>query len=248
MTLQSNFDCKIIIPARFKSSRFQGKPLELILGIPMIKRVWLQCIKALAEKDVFVATDSEKIFNYCEEESIQVVMTSEECLTGTDRLYEVSEEINADIYINVQGDEPLINPNDIKKIIKESQNNPSQILNAMAKITDEKDFKSPSVPKVVFDLNKNLLFMSRSPIPTTKENSFIEAYKQVCIYAFPKKMLHLFAQKGEKTPIEKIEDIEILRFLEMGIPVKMVEVSQSSIAVDYPKDIEKVENVLRGNQ
>ncbi len=247
MTHQSNLDCKIIIPARYKSSRFEGKPLAPILGIPMIKRVWSQCIKAINEENVYVATDSKRISDFCSNEGIRSIMTSKDCLTGTDRVFEASKKINADLYINVQGDEPIIDPSDISRVITASEEYPNDIINAMSKISEENDFRSPSVPKVICDTEKNLLFMSRAPIPTNKNNDFVSAYKQVCIYAFPKHALELFASNTSKTPIESIEDIEILRFLEMGIRVKMIEVSQSSIAVDYPEDIEKVENVLRGH-
>ena len=247
MTHQSNLDCKIIIPARYQSSRFEGKPLAPIHGIPMIKRVWSQCAKAINEENVYVATDSNRINDFCAAEGIRSIMTSKNCLTGTDRVFEASQKIDADLYINVQGDEPLIDPLDIKKVIAESIENPGEVINAMAKISDENDFRSSGVPKVVCDTKQNLLFMSRAPIPTNKNNDFVDAYKQVCIYAFTKQSLELFAEHPTKTPIENIEDIEILRFLEMGIKVKMIEVSQSSIAVDYPKDIEKVENALRGH-
>tara|TARA_B100001142_G_scaffold141577_1_gene142807 strand:+ start:8709 stop:9458 length:750 start_codon:yes stop_codon:yes gene_type:complete len=247
MTHQSNLDCKIIIPARYQSSRFEGKPLAPILGIPMIKRVWTQCIKAINEENVYVATDSNRINDFCSTEGIRSIMTSEACLTGTDRVFEASQVIDADLYINVQGDEPLIDPLDIRKVITESMKNPNEIINAMAEISDESDFRSSGVPKVICDTKGNLLYMSRASIPTNKNNDYVKAYKQVCIYAFPKHALKSFASNTEKTPIESIEDIEILRFLEMGIKVKMIEVSQSSIAVDYPEDILKVENALRGH-
>lgn len=247
MIHQSNLDCKIIIPARYQSSRFEGKPLAPIHGIPMIKRVWSQCAKAINEENVYVATDSNRINDFCAAEGIRSIMTSKNCLTGTDRVFEASQKIDADLYINVQGDEPLIDPLDIKKVIAESIENPGEVINAMAKISDENDFRSSGVPKVICDTKQNLLFMSRAPIPTNKNNDFVDAYKQVCIYAFTKQSLELFAEHTTKTPIENIEDIEILRFLEMGIKVKMIEVSQSSIAVDYPKDIERVENALRGH-
>ena len=247
MTHQSNLDCKIIIPARYQSSRFEGKPLAPILGIPMIKRVWTQCIKAINEENVYVATDSNRINDFCSAEGIRSIMTSEACLTGTDRVFEASQVIDADLYINVQGDEPLIDPLDIRKVIAESMKNPNEIINAMAEISDESDFRSSGVPKVICDTKGNLLYMSRASIPTNKNNDYVKAYKQVCIYAFPKHALESFASNTEKTPIESIEDIEILRFLEMGIKVKMIEVSQSSIAVDYPEDIQKVENALRGH-
>lgn len=237
---------KIIIPARYESSRFPGKPLAKIHGIPMIKRVWLKCIEVLSEKDVFIATDSKVIYDYCNENSINVIMTPK-CLTGSDRVYQASLKIPADIYINVQGDEPLISPQDIESVISFSRKSPDSVINAMCLITELEDFNSAAIPKVVVNMNNNLLYMSRASIPLTKNKTMVRAYKQVCIYAFPKNALEKFAAQTDKTPLESIEDIEILRFLEMSIPVKMLEVSSSSIAVDYPQDIERVENELSSN-
>ena len=174
-------------------------------------------------------------------------MTSPDCLTGTDRIYEASKKINADLYINIQGDEPLINPDDIRKVIKTSEKYPEKIINAMCPILTSEDFDNPSIPKVVISQSGKLLFISRSPIPVNKKRNFISAMKQVCIYSFPSDKLGLFGQMKNKTPLEEIEDIEILRFLEMGIDIKMVEVSSSSIAVDHPEDIEKVLEVLNAS-
>jgi 3-deoxy-manno-octulosonate cytidylyltransferase (CMP-KDO synthetase) len=234
---------KIIIPARFESTRFPGKPLVEINGIPMIKRVWLKCIQALDEKDVYVATDSKIIYDFCKENAINVVLTPE-CLTGSDRVYQASLKIDADIYINVQGDEPLISPYDIESVISVSKELPNSVINAMSPITEFIDFNSSAIPKVVVNMESDLLYMSRASIPLTKKKTMVKAYKQVCIYAFPKKTLEMFANQSSKTPLESIEDIEILRFLELNVPVKMIEVSSSSIAVDYPEDVKRVENVL----
>ena len=110
-------DTAIIIPARFQSTRFPGKPLVDILGQSMIQRVWEQCKKALSKENIFVATDSEKIQNHCSDLNIQTIITSSNCLTGTYRVYEASKKINAKTIINVQGDEPLINPDDILKVL-----------------------------------------------------------------------------------------------------------------------------------
>jgi 3-deoxy-manno-octulosonate cytidylyltransferase (CMP-KDO synthetase) len=140
----------------------------------------------------------------------------------------------------VQGDEPLINPEDIKAVINEYEKAPNTIINAMCRLKDEQEFRSFTVPKVVTSKSGNLLYMSRSPIPVTKSNQFHSGYKQVCIYAFSKEHLEFFASHQEKTQIEAIEDIEILRFLENDIPVKMIEVASSSIAVDIPEDLERV--------
>ncbi|MBT3392805.1 MAG: 3-deoxy-manno-octulosonate cytidylyltransferase [Elusimicrobiaceae bacterium] len=234
----------IVIPARYKSSRFEGKPLAKIKGKPMIAYVYDVCIKVLAKENVYVATDDDRIKEFCESYGMRVVMTSRECLTGTDRVYEASKQIDADVIINVQGDEPLILENDIKKIIEASKTSPKKIINGMCDIDDENDFRSLTVPKVVCNLDNELLYMSRASIPTNKKGEFVSAKKQVCIYAFPKNNLKDFYEYGKKTDLEKIEDIEILRFLELGYKIQMVSVSQSSIAVDTPEDLEKVEQIL----
>lgn len=234
----------IVIPARYESSRFPGKPLALIAGESMISRVWKRCCQALSASQVYVATDNERIRAHCEDLGIQVVMTSSNCLTGTDRVYEVSQKIKADIYINVQGDEPLIEPDDIQTVIEKAKQNPSNIINAMCPIQSESDFYSSSVPKVVARPDGRLLYMSRANIPTDKKLNFVSAKKQVCIYAFNQQSLVDFASVDSKTPLEQIEDIEILRFLELGYEVNMVDVSSASIAVDFPEDVERVEGEL----
>jgi len=239
-------DYLVVIPARYESTRFPGKPLVEICGKSMIHRVWEKCVQSLSREQVLVATDDERIINHCTENNMNAVLTSKNCLTGTDRIYEVSKTIKSKIYINVQGDEPLISPEDIIKIINTSKNAPKAIINGMCSIKNQEDHKNPNIPKVVVDQNSNLLYISRGAIPINKKLEFIEAKKQVCIYAFPYDALHKYGSVAEKTPLEKIEDIEILRFLEMGITVKMVEVSDSSIAVDIPEDLDKVIAAISG--
>ena len=170
-----------------------------------------------------------------------------ECLTGSDRVYQASLILEADVFINVQGDEPLISPEDIKSVINASEMHQNSIINAMCPITNDVDFRSSAIPKVAVNMKNDLLYMSRAPIPLTKKKTMIKAYKQVCIYAFPVKALEKFATQKTKTPFESIEDIEILRFLEMGLSVKMIEVNNTSIAVDYPEDVKRVENELNSN-
>lgn len=230
----------VIIPARYQSSRFPGKPLVDLCGKSMIQHVWERCCEAVGQELVYVATDSQKIQHACTEFGAKVIMTSPECLTGTDRLAEANEQLNADFIINVQGDEPLVEPNDICKVIDAYKKEPNTIINAMCTISSEEEFRSFTVPKVVVSKTNKLLYMSRSPIPVDKCGVFASANKQVCIYAFSKKHLEFFASHSAKTKIEKIEDIEILRFLENDIPVHMVSVSSSSIAIDTPSDVQKV--------
>lgn len=230
----------LIIPARYKSSRFPGKPLIVLNGKTMIQRVWEQCCKAFDPNLIFVATENEKILEHCLENGIQCVMTSDNCLTGTDRVAEVAKQIDADYYINVQGDEPVINPNDIAKIVELLSKANGEILNGFCEIDNADDYFSVSVPKVVMRQDNRLLYMSRAPIPGNKNNIFQKGFRQVCIYAFPKQALEVFSNSTEKTPMELEEDIEILRFLEMGYEVKMVKMSKESIPIDNPEDVDKV--------
>lgn len=232
-----------MIPARFSSTRYPGKPLVDICGKTMIQHVWEKCKEVSNEIPVFVVTDSERIRKVVEEFGGQVVMTSSDCLTGTDRLAEAVEKLSFDYIINVQGDEPLIDPSDIKAVI-EAHKREKCIVNAMTSIRCEQEFNSLTIPKVVFDNNNNLLYMSRSPIPGNKDGCFINAYKQVCIYAFSKEDLLFFKSRTSKTSLEELEDIEILRFLENGFKVKMVELSTGSVAVDTPEDRKRVEEIL----
>jgi len=210
----------------------------------MIRRVWEQCVKAIPAEKVFVATDDNKIKNHCSSQNMQFVMTSDNCLTGTDRVYESSLQIKADIFINVQGDEPLIKPSDILTVFEEAKKNPEKIINAMCPVKNETEYRNANIPKVVVSLEGKLLYMSRAPIPTDKSLGFKKSMRQVCIYSFPFDSLKAFSERKEKTPLEKIEDIEILRFLEIGYSVQMVEVSGSSVAVDIPEDVAKVEVAL----
>ena len=229
-----------MIPARYQSSRFPGKPLADIGGRTLIQRVWQQSVQAINNNDLYVLTDDERIINHCHEHHMQCLLTSKKCLTGTDRLYEASLSIDADIYINIQGDEPLINPKDIEKVMEAALAKPDQIINAMCPIMIEEDFNSSSIPKVVVSKSGRLLYISRAPIPSSKKQEFSSSMKQVCIYAFPKDQLNFFGKQNNKSKLESIEDIEILRFIEYDIDIQMLEVSSDSIAVDYPEDIERV--------
>lgn len=237
----------VVIPARYESSRFPGKPLVDICGKSMIQHVWERCCLAVPKELVFVATDNEKIKDAVESFGGQVVMTSSSCMTGTDRLAEANLILDCDFLINVQGDEPLIEPDDINAVIKCYKNNPGTVVNAMAKIHIEEDFRSKSVPKLVTSLSGKLLYMSRAPIPTNKEHELKTAYKQVCIYAFAREHLEMFANAQQKTPVEEIEDIEILRFLENDVFVQMIEVNDSSVAVDFPSDVGRVVKLILAN-
>ena len=234
----------VIIPARYQSSRLVGKPLIKIHGIPMIIRTYNQCCKAIDPKFIFVATDNIKIRKECESTGIKVIMTSKNCLTGTDRVFEASKKIKANTYINVQGDEPLLNPIDLTLLIKEAKKYPNEIISGYCDIKNEKEYRNFNIPKIIKSKKNYLLYASRASIPFNKKNKFMKAWRQVCIYAFPKKTLKIFYTQKKKTQIESIEDIEYLRFLELGYKIKTLKMSDRSIAVDTKEDLKKVRKVL----
>ena len=161
-----------VIPARFKSKRFPGKPLKKILGIPMLLRTYRQCVKAVGKKDLFVATDSKNITNFCKTNNMQYCLTSEKCLTGTDRVAEFSKKKNYTNFINIQGDEPIFNPKDLRKILNETKKNPNFVLGGFCKIKKKADFFNPNIPKIVIDKKNYLLYMSRASIPGNKKKNF----------------------------------------------------------------------------
>jgi len=233
-----------VIPARYKSSRFPGKPLADIHGKPMIWWVYSHAAKVGDFNEVYVATDDITIEKKCIELGLKVIMTSESHKTGTDRVGEVAEKITADLYVNIQGDEPLIESDTIKKAIEPfySEENIS-VTNLMTKIKKQDEILDITVPKVVVNANSEAVFMSRLPIPYPKGDVEVNYYKQVCVYGFTPESLNFYC-RSDRGAIERVEDIEILRFIESGYKVKMVEVSQDTIGVDTEKDLENVRRII----
>jgi 3-deoxy-manno-octulosonate cytidylyltransferase (CMP-KDO synthetase) len=242
---QKSMKIIIVIPARMESSRLPGKPLIDINGKSLIQRTYNQCLKAFSKERVYVATDDDKIVNHCKDNNMQVIMTSSDCLTGTDRVAEVAEQVEADYYINVQGDEPLMNPKDILDTEAAIQKFEGEVINGYAKIEEEDLYKSLTIPKLVFRPDGRLLYMSRHSIPGNKAGKFEQSWRQICVYAYPKSALQDFVAHGKKTPLESMEDLEILRFLELGYEVRMIPLSSDSIAVDVPEDVERVLEKLK---
>ena len=235
----------IIIPARYGSSRYRGKPLVKILGREMILRVADIC-KKIKNVRVFIATDSKKIANVAEKNGYDYIMTSKNCLTGTDRVAEASKKIKSEIFINVQGDEPTISPRDIQKIINTKKKFPNHVICGYDKIHNFESPKNINLPKVVVNSKDELTYISRALVPgTKKKNQNINYFKQVCIYAFNKKQLKKFHLKKRKSIIEKIEDIEILRFFDLDEKIKMVKLNSNSVAVDEMCDVKKAEKLLK---
>ena len=212
----------------------------------MILRVADICAQAINIESVFVATDDKMIKDIVTQAGFNVVMTSSNALTGTDRVAEAAAQIEADIYINVQGDEPLLDPNDIIAIIDEKKKYPNEIINGYCDINENEDPNSLNIPKVVFNEKNYLLYMSRRLIPASKSNQFKPPrfFKQVCIYAFNKKELQDFLNFGWKSTNELYEDIEILRFLEFDSKIRVVKTKKASLAVDIPEDVKRVEEAI----
>ena len=194
-------DFLLIIPARYNSRRLPGKPLINIKGVPMLIRTYNQCKKAVDESKILVATDHKKIFKLCKKNNINTIMTSKKCLTGTDRIAEVARKIKKKFYINVQGDEPICNPQDIKKIINHAKKYPNNVINGFTEIKDLNLFNLAHVPKVIFKNNGDLIYMSY--IPSNKKRLFIQAWRQICIYSFPYKSLKVFSSFKEKNKFGK---------------------------------------------
>lgn len=237
----------VLIPARYQSSRFPGKPLVSLLGKPMILWAAELSAQAVGQENVYVATEDTRILEVVESAGFQGVMTSDKALTGTDRLAEATEKIDADIYINVQGDEPLVNPVDIVKIRDKKIEQMDSIINGYCWVSGQENPESINIPKVITNEANKLVYMSRRALPGFKDakNAPTRYKKQVCIYAFTKDELHAFKQFGRKSQLEHSEDIEILRYLELDKSILMVETKGGSLAVDIPDDIAPVEAALK---
>lgn len=237
-----------VIPARYKSSRFPGKPLQDICGRPMIWWVYQNCCKVALFTDVYVATDSERIQEICQKYGLKVIMTSEDCLTGTDRCAEAVRDMEADIVVNIQGDEPLLESETIAKAIEPLlKDDKLQVTNLMTRINDPVDLINITVPKVIVNEAGIGIYLTRAVAPYPKGSLEVEYYKQVCVYAFRPSALQFFwnyGQKYGKAKNEKIEDIEILRLIENGYHVQYVEVESDTVAVDTPKDLERVREIM----
>lgn len=236
----------VMIPARFGSSRYPGKPLVPLLGKPMVLWVADLAAQAVGIENVFTATEDRRIADVVEAAGFQAVMTTDDALTGTDRLAQAAEQVEADVYINVQGDEPLVDPADILKVRDVKLANMGDVINGYSWISESEDLHSVNIPKVITNERGELVYMSRAALPAFKDPDHAPGRykKQVCIYAFTREELRAFRGFGRKSVLEYSEDIEILRFLEMGKTIRMVETRPGSLAVDLPEDVENVERAL----
>nr|WP_319395146.1 3-deoxy-manno-octulosonate cytidylyltransferase [uncultured Desulfobacter sp.] len=236
-----------IVPARMGSSRFPGKPLADILGLPMIEHVRRRVLLSSAVQEVIVATCDSEIMDAVNNNGGKAVMTADSHERCTDRVAEAALQLDADIVINVQGDEPLVRPEIFSPLVAPLIEQKSlACTNMMAEISAERDFLSPDVVKTVVDINDQAVYFSREPIPSLKKapSKTYKKYRQLGIIAFKSDFLQKFTMLPE-TPLESIESVDMLRAVEHGFPVQMVLTEYPSIGVDTPEDLRRAIEMMR---
>ncbi len=234
----------IAIPARFGSSRFPGKVTARLAGKPVIRHVYEACVKANLGR-IIVATESPRVVSTCMQFGANVVMTSEKCQSGTDRIYEATQYRDEKFIINVQGDEPFIRPETIVKIAELLQNDKScDIATAVVPTTNDAIIDNPNCVKAVLDANMRALYFSRSRVPfkreVTEENKNFVYWHHCGIYGYRKEALKRFVSLPQ-SPLEKVEKLEQLRALENGMTIKCVQIEPAGPAIDTEADLQRAE-------
>lgn len=239
--------CYGIIPTRYASSRFEGKPLALILGQPMIQHVYSRACQCPQLQQVVLATDDERIFSVAESLAIPVLMTSANHCCGTERVLEAAHLLavpDDGVVVNIQGDEPALEPEMLTALISPFRSPEIQVTTLARKITS-REAQAPDQVKVVMGRDHQALYFSRLPIPFSHDGREEDYYGHIGIYAFRMKTLKQFVAL-EKGALEKREALEQLRLLENNIPIHVVITTHKSHGVDRPEDIAVVEQILRG--
>jgi 3-deoxy-manno-octulosonate cytidylyltransferase (CMP-KDO synthetase) len=232
-----------IIPARIASTRLARKPLREINGKPMIQHVYEAAHAAEGLDDVIIATDSDEIMSLCERNGWHAQMTSPEHRSGTDRVHEVAHSTEAEVYINVQGDEPLTRPEHLRSLL-ELMSDPGILVGTLKVACAAQDVSNPNAVKVVADVFGKALYFSRATIPHDRDRTGAVAYyKHLGFYAYRKTALDKFVTLPESS-LERSERLEQLRFLENGIPIYVAETAFDTIGVDTEDDVSRVEAIL----
>lgn len=241
-------NCIGIIPARYASTRFEGKVLANLLGKPMLQRVWEQARKSKMLDDLIIACDDERIEEKAKEFGAKVVLTSKDHLSGTDRLTEIVQPLDVKVVVNIQGDEPLVHftmIDDVARALLENQD--CVIATIIKSISDPAQLSDPSVVKVVVDKNGFALYFSRAQIPYQRDKEAkrpMRYYKHIGLYSYTKDFLFIF-KNLPVSALEQTEKLEQLRVLEAGFKIKTVETKLDTVGVDTPEDLKKVEAILR---
>lgn len=239
-----------LIPARYGSSRLPGKPLALIAGKPMIQHVYERCMSAPSLASVVVCTDDTRVFDTVESFGGKAVMTRSDHISGTDRVAEAAEQLDTDIIVNIQGDQPFVHPDMLDEVVQPLlDKNPADVSTLMFRIDREEDFKDPAVVKVVVNHAGRALYFSRSLIPYPRENVEHSVYEHAGTYVYRKETLLRLTQLAPTT-LEKVESLEQLRWLEHGLSVHVVatkipEPARYGFSVDTPADLERAEQLYK---
>ncbi len=236
-----------VIPARMGSTRFPGKPIANLLGRPMIEHIYKRVAMSPSLDATYIATCDEAIRQAAEAFGAPVIMTADTHERASDRVAEAVDNIEADLIVMVQGDEPMTHPDMIDAAVSPFKNNPKiGCVNLVRKIDHEADYRDPNTIKVVMDQDNNAIFMSRQPIPTMAKTGFAQtaAYKQVCIIPFRRELLFQYTNLPP-TPMEQLESIDMLRLIEHGMPVKMVHTEFNTQAVDTEDDLARVAKLMQ---
>ena len=237
-----------MIPARYKASRFPGKLMQDLGGKPVIVRTYEATVETQLFDEVYVVTDSDVIEDVISQEGGKVIRSKEQHESGSDRIAEAVQEMDVDVVVNVQGDEPFIEKESLAKVIQVFHNDPSEeidLASIMTPIAEWEEISNPNMVKVIVDNSSFAMYFSRFPIPYPRdENIDVIYYKHKGIYAFRKRALLDF-QRLPMLPLEAKEKIEAIRFLEYGKKIKMVESEVSSIGIDTPEDLERARSAWK---
>ncbi|GHV59706.1 hypothetical protein FACS1894103_3640 [Campylobacterota bacterium] len=236
----------IVIPSRYGSTRLPGKPLSDIEGKPMILRVWEQAKKAKNADEVLVATDDQRIVDVIVAAGGKAVLTRSDHANGTDRLCEVAAKFEAENYINVQGDEPFVDPIDIDKLIDILNSTPNAAVSTLYFPITAQEAQNENFVKVVFAHDKRALYFSRSPIPFARDGAAPEYYKHIGLYGYRKNALKAYPTLAA-SDLEKAEKLEQLRFLQNGFAIYAAQASSTAPAVDTPECLERARRFARGD-
>ena len=233
-----------VIPARMASKRLPGKALRLICGKALVHHVYDRAREAEELDDLMVATDSEEIYTYCVDHGIKVVMTSPRHPSGTDRIYEVMQKVKGDIFVNIQGDEPLVRREHIHRLLEPFKRGLEFGVSTLKTPISPEDAQDPNNVKVVTDVNDRALYFSRWPIPYNRDRESHPTYfKHLGFYAYTREALSLFHHLPQSS-LERWEKLEQLRFLENGIPICVLETPLDTVGVDTEADLKRVEEIL----
>jgi 3-deoxy-D-manno-octulosonate cytidylyltransferase len=226
-----------MIPARYASTRFPAKLMQLLGSKPVIRHTYDSTVKTGLFDQVTVVTDSKIIFDEIISNGGDAVMSKGEHESGSDRIAEAVKELDVDVIVNVQGDTPFVTEEPLRKLVDQFSDPSVKVASIMQRLTEQEFINNPNVVKVTVDRHNNSLLFSRSPIPYPRSNDIpIVYYKHIGVYAFRKQALMDFTT-WPVTPLEAAEKIECLRYLEYGIPLRMVEVDFTSVEIDTPEDL-----------